>query len=233
MITSNFWRLSTGLILGIAFASSNGSVAAAPSTHRENNDYLVPVNGVVSAAYERLLNRKLYQTAANYLRVVVLTSTGTVGERAFSLHSTGTSPERVSLTYTQADENIWSAAFALDTNLTKEPRVNVRRMDVPFPKHLAVLLADRIGQMVHRRKTARSTDRVVIDGTDIVFVINDHKGETSQARLASESEGRNSRALRNIKDLLRNYCESKASDRSPLAKRIEGEVKALGGEQKL
>jgi hypothetical protein len=100
-------------------------------------------------------------------------------------------------------------------------------MDVPFPQTLAIHLTKRIGKMVHKSREAGPTDRIVIDGTHIMFVVGGRNGTPLQARLASESEGRNSRALRKIKDLLREYCEAKAPDYSALANQIEAEVTLL------
>jgi hypothetical protein len=215
------------LLLSICIVSSCLLLAATHSLSRQNIDYLVPVNETVDAAYEKLLNHKLYQTPANYVRIVVLPSAALIGERAFSLHSKTENPELITLTYTQADKNIWSAAFAMDVNLAREPRVKIRRRDVGFPKTLAVLLTERIGEMVRKSREPGATDRIVIDGTSIIFLVAGQKGATVRAKLAPESEGRNSRALRGIKDLLREYCEASVADRSALARKIEVTVRQL------
>ena len=116
---------------------SDSAVAESTPAGRNNIDHLVPVGQMVDAAYQRLLARKLYLTPANYARIVVLPSGSSSGETALSLYSKRGNDDEVILTSTEGERDLWSAASELDPMLRKDPRIEIQRLDVPFPKPLA------------------------------------------------------------------------------------------------
>lgn len=212
-----------------AFAGTVAAVgfAADPQFDSENVDHLVPIGGTIDAAYDKLLSRELYRTPANYVRVVVLPSAGSVGETAFSLHSDRSNPEEATLTCTRAQQNLWSAAFHLDETLAREPTVKVQRSDIPFPKALATSLSEIVGKLIRKSRQPTDTDRLIIHGTDILFSTVDEHGRIIWARLAPESAGQTSSALRNLAGLLDNFCQSDPADRASLAERMQTEATRL------
>jgi hypothetical protein len=198
---------------------------------RENVDHLVPVDGVIDPAYQRLLSRELYLTPANCMRIVLLPSAASIGETALSFNSTprGTMEQMV-LTCTTAQRNLWSAASEIDSTLRGNPAVRVRRLDVRFPNELSKSISQALKQMIAQSRQPRGSDQIVIDGTDVLFTIENKSGPAMQARLAPESEGKKSKLLRTLVDLLREYCRSNRVEQEALTTRIEAAAQRLTSE---
>jgi hypothetical protein len=197
-----------------------------------NIDHLVPVDALVESGYRNLLERKLYQTDANYVRVVVLPSSASVGELALSLYAKDGRQQEVFLTSTQAERNLWYAASDLDVGLAIEPPVTIRRVDVPFPRGLAAMVSGTIREMVRQSHQPSSSDRIKIHGTDILFFVPDPTGIRIEARLAPESHGRLTAAIRRLVDLLEAYCTGPPAERPVLRKRLLNETKKLQGSKR-
>lgn len=213
------------LCLFSGFVSSSSALAR--DTGSDNIDHLVPIDGIVEPAYLKLLSRKLYLTPTNFVRVTVLPSAASTGETALSFYSKPGSGEDVVLTCTRAERNLWAAASNIDPTLGREPAVSVQRLAVPFSRTLARSMSEVIKQMIYQSRDATGTDRIIIDGTDILFSVEDHGGRILRARLAPESEGKKSAILHRITELLRDYCESIPVDRSALTRSIKTEVEDL------
>lgn len=217
-------RLSR-FVFGASILLALCSMHAKPS--RSNVDHLVPVGQMVYVPYQLLLARNLYLTPANYVRVVFVPSSGAGPETAISLYSNLENTEEAILTWTQGDREVWAAASDLDPTLSRDPKVKINRVDLPFPKMLAISLSKAIQAMIEHSREATSSDRVTLHGTHILFMIDDFKGRTIQARLSPESRGRRTSALRKVTQVLMAYCKSKPEERPKLRKKIQGEVRRL------
>src|SRR5437763_10706889 len=71
-----------------------------------DDDHLIPINGRIELAYEKLLNRRLFVTSANYARIVTLASPASVGEAAIAIYSKGHNADEVFITSTRAERNL-------------------------------------------------------------------------------------------------------------------------------
>jgi hypothetical protein len=182
---------------------------------------------MVCAPYQLLLARNLYLTPANYIRIVVIPSSGSGRETAISLYSKPDNAEEAVLTWTQGDREIWTAASDLDPKLSRDPQIKINRADVAFPEALAISVSKAVRAMIEHSKEATSSDRVAVHGTHILFMIDDSEGRTLQARLAPESRGKKTSALRNLTQVLIAYCMATPEDRRKQVKRIEREVRKL------
>jgi hypothetical protein len=114
--------------------------------------------------------------------------------------------------------------------LSQDPMVKINRVDIPFPRTLAASVSKVIKTMIEHAKEETSTDRVILHGTHILFMIDDPEGRTLQARLAPESRGRNASALRNFIKSLDAYCKAAPEDRLTLRRKIEAEVRKLSSQ---
>lgn len=195
--------------------------------YRDNIDHLVPVGQMVNAAYQRLLARQLYLTPANYARIVVIPSGSSSGETAVSLYSSRAGKDEVFLTKTSGDSDLWSAASEIDPLLGKDPKVKIRRSDAPFPKPLAASISKALRPLIRKSRNPVSTDRVIMDGTHILYIVEEGRGRILKARLTPESEGRITGALRKLTYLLQKYSDVASVDREELEKQMEAELKHL------
>jgi hypothetical protein len=192
-----------------------------------NIDHLVPVGQMVDATYQSLLARKLYLTPADYARIVVIPSGSSSGETALSLYSKQENDDKVILTSTKGDRDLWSAASDLDPMLRKDPRIKVRRLDVPFPKPLAILISKALKRLIEESREPESTDRMVLHGTHILYIVDPPGDRLLKARLTPESKGKTTGALRKLTDLLREYCHATVEKRKALEKKMKTEVQRL------
>jgi hypothetical protein len=192
-------------------------------------DHLVPSNGIIKPTYENLLRQKLYLTPADYVRIAVLPSTGSLGETVFSLRSAGENVDQATLTYTHAQRNLWAEASDTNGALTIEPRVKIRRIDVPFPKSLAVAIASTIGKLIEERRDWTGTGRILVDGTDFLFSI-ERAGRQQRAVLMAGSTGMRAKTLIRVLEALDRYCKTNIQSRRRLLPELEIEVKRLAGE---
>lgn len=193
-------------------------------------DHLVPNNGIIEPSYEKLLHRKLYLTSADYIRITVLPSTGSLGETAYSLHSARSGANQATLTYTHAQYNLWAEASDSNGTLTKEPRAKVRRMDVPFPKSLAIAISQAISQLIEERRDWTGTGPILVDATDFLFA-NESGGRQQQAVLMAGSTGRIPKTLIRLLEALDRYCKADDRNRSGLLPEIEVETKRLASKR--
>jgi hypothetical protein len=211
------WPLCVGWI----FAASS----AYSSPESDKVDHLVPTAGIITPAYAQLLHRKLYLTPANYVRMAILPSTGSMGERVFSLHSGRTDTNQVVVTYTWAESNLWAESSDANLALTIEPRAKIRRLDTPLPKSLAVSISEIVGRMIRGSRKPAATGPIIVDGTDFLFSTEAPDGQRREAILLAGSTGKNVTRLIRLLELLDRYCKAKAGDRDPLLKTVEAEIK--------
>jgi hypothetical protein len=215
------------LFWSVCAALTGVASSAHPADKSEKSDHLVPIKGIIEPAYQKLLRRKLYLTPANYVRIAILPSTGSIGETVFSFHSDKADTYKVLVTYTRAQSNLWAEASDANLALTIEPRAKIRRLDVPFPKSLAVSISEAIGRMIRESRQPSGTGPIIVDGTDFLFSIEAANGQQRQAILMAGSTGKNVATLIRLLEVLDRYCNAKESNRGLLLKEIETEVKRL------
>ena len=105
----------------LAFILTLG-LAGLPLLANDSLDHLVPSDGIIKPTYEKLLRRKLYLTPADYIRIAVLPSTGSLGETVYSFRPSSKSINQATLTYTHAENNLWAEASDSNGALTIEPK---------------------------------------------------------------------------------------------------------------
>jgi hypothetical protein len=191
------------------------------------DDHLIPMNGRIDAPYEKLLNRKLFITPANYTRIVVLSSPASIGELAVSIYSKGNNADEVGITITRAERNLWAAEFGGDPSFPKVPAVNVARCDALLPKMTATVVSGAIKRMVDGSRPLSRSGRIILDATDIVFSVEDREGKRAEAVLTPDSHGKKSTALRQLVQLLQSYCQAKPAAKPSLSKKIDLEARNL------
>lgn len=222
----NHYRYNKLFQLASIFALTIGAVQL---TANDRLDHLVPSNGIIKPDYENLLRRKLYLTPADYIRIAVLPSTGSLGETVYSLHSAGKNVDQVTLTYTHAQSNLWAEASDRNGALTREPRAKVGRADVPCPKSLAISMSNTIGKMIEERRAWTGTGPIIVDGTDFLFS-RERAGRQQQAVLMAGSTGKRTTTLIRLLEALDRYCKENSLSRSRLLPDLETEVKRLASE---
>jgi hypothetical protein len=225
MHSFKLWLKVVALCLWSSIADS--SLAGTIPRSRVNIDHLVPVGQMVGAAYQRLLARQLYLTPANYARIVVIPSGSSSGETAVSLYSNGARQDKVFLTKTSGESDLWSAASEIDPLLGKDPQIKIRRLDAPFPKSLAVSISTALRRLIRKSHNPVSTDRLTVDGTHILYIVEESGGRILKARLTPESEGRITGALRKLTYFLGKYGDVAPVYRKGLEKQMEAELKHL------
>ena len=184
----------------------------------------MPNDGVLVRNYVMLLQKKLYMTRANFGRIAILPSTATNGETVLSLHSDGRQPDQAMITCTKAASNLWSEAHALNVDLKLEPRVRVRRIDVPITKTLAIAIADEMSALLEKTRRSGMTNQIVVDGTDFLVSLDSATGQHREGVLRPDSTGANSTALRRLAFMLDQYCTTDDRARSGVASKIEREL---------
>lgn len=207
-------------------ALTTDTASAKPKEAQPNADHLVPIGESILPGYAKLLDRKLYVSSTDRIRIVVLPSVASIGETAVSFDLDRKDSNKAVLICTHAEANLWAEAFHLDVNLRHEPNVRVHRTDVSFPKSLALGLSEILQDMIRQSHEPQSTDRIILHGTHILFFARG-SGQAQWARLAPESAGKNSDALRTIAELLVKYCKNPPADRASLAAQIQGQVAKL------
>ena len=127
---------------------------------KEQTDHLVPVVSHIEPAYMQLLSRRLFLSAANYGRILVMPSTNE-GEYAISIYSQPTRKGRneTAVTCTRAEKNLWYSMFQSQQTKASTPTVPVRRTDTPIPKSTALALSKAIKQMIVRSRSSQSWPR--------------------------------------------------------------------------
>jgi hypothetical protein len=182
---------------------------------------------MVDAAYQKLLARKLYLTPANYARIVVVPSGTSSGEVAMSLYSNDGEEGAVRLTTTRGERDLWTAASELDPLLRKEPRIEILRRDVRFPKELAIAIRATLKHLIKQSREPTGSNRMVVDGTHILYMVDEGANQRLQARLAPESVGPTTNALRDLTNALQQYDTATLPSRVLLEARIQSELKRL------
>jgi hypothetical protein len=198
-------------------------------TANDKLDHLVPSDRIITRDYEKLLRRKLYLTSAELIRIVILPSTGSLGETAYSLRSSDGTSDQAIVTYTHAQHNLWAEASDSDGRLTNESRAKIARLDVPCPKPLAVAISHSIGKLIAKRREWTGSGPIIVDGTDFLFSVE--KGDRQQqAVLMAGSTGMRVKTLIRLLEVLDRYCKTDSPNRNRILPQLEAEVKRLSME---
>jgi hypothetical protein len=215
------------------YLSLLGFAALGVSTHpvgaTDKLDLLVPINGIIKPAFLGLLRRNLYLTPAEYTRIVILPSTGSLGETVYSLRSDKENGNGAILTRTHAQTNLWAEASDANGRLTIEPQAKILRSDISVPKSLAISISSTIGKMIEARRDWTGTGPIIVDGTDFLFTI-ERAGRQHQAVLMAGSTGKRAKTLIRLLEALDRYCKANSRDRSRFLSAVEIEAKLLANE---
>lgn len=214
--------VSSYLLIGICNAG-----LANDQQPQADDDHLIPIDGRIELPYEKLLDRRLFVTPANYGRIVILASPASVGELAIAIYSKRSIADEVWITATRAERNLWAAEFGEDPSFPKIPAVQVSRCDALFPKSTSAAVSSAIKRMVKESRPLSKNGRIIVDATDIVFAVQDREEKGMRALLTPEAQGKNTAALRRLVRLLESYCGAKPSTQQSLSKKIETEAKSL------
>lgn len=216
-----------GKLLNLLSLSTLLVLTGHSNLNAETSDCLAPISGLIKPEYARLLRNKLYLTDANYLRIAILPSAGLLGEKVFSFRSGGADANRIVLTCTSADKNLWLEASDLKGGLTRTPQVNIQRLDLPFPKSLAIALKSVVEVMIQNSDQPRGEGLVTVDGTDILFAVENFGGRPGQAILVPSAAGPRVSSLRRLTDALARYCVRDEISRRRDLRQIELETTKL------
>ena len=190
-----------------------------------DDDHMIPVNGRIEVAYEKLLNRRLFVTRANYARIVTLASPASVGELAIAIYSKRNNENEAWITITRAERNLWAAEFGEDPSFPKVPAVKVTRRDASFPTSTATAVSTAIGRMLDQSRPLSKNGRIIVDATDIEFSLEKQQGRRVRALLTPDAQGPQTSALRRLTRLIEEYCEAPPAMQPNIAKQIETEAK--------
>lgn len=206
---------------------SRDALAVSPQPQADD-DHLIAANGRIDRAYEKLLNRRLFVTPANYARIVTLASPASLGEFAIAIYSKkGNDPDDVWITSTRAERNLWAAEFGGDPNFPKKPTIKIARRDFSFPKSTAVTVSNAIKRMLDASRPLSQSGRIVVGATKIEFSVENQEGKPVRALLTPDTQGKKTAALRRLTQLLEEYCEGPPAGQSALEKKIGAEARRL------
>jgi hypothetical protein len=217
--------MSKSIVLFIVVISAALPLRATGSvSDRNRNDYLVPSDAFIEPAYRKLLDRKLFGTRANYARITVFPSTVSRGEFTFAIHSISQS---AALTRTAAASDLWHAASDANGVIAPDVEVKVTRVEKPFPHGTALLVSTAIERMLAKIKPTLNTGRIIVDGTLVVVSVEGGAEPSVEGALRPDANGRRSRALRRLADLLDAYCDAKKSGRPQLIRKIDATARQM------
>ncbi len=209
-----------------AFATS--SVLAGEHEKSGLYDHLVPIDGLLEPAYQTLLSQKLFVTPANFTRIAILPSAASKGEVAVAIYSDPSkAEENAFITCTRAEKNLWYAASDENGVLSRDIPFQIARFDAPFPKAVATAVSKGVRRMLSQSQPEPQTNKVLVDGTDIEFSIDDPASGPVRGLLTPYARGNNGTALRRLTEMLEAYCEATPVNRKRLVKKIEAKAKQL------
>jgi Ribonuclease G/E len=105
--------------------------------------------------------------------------------------------------------------------------MRIDRFDAKFPKHVANAVSEAIGRMLVETRPRKKGGSIILDGTEIEFSVEKRSGRSIRGLLTPYAKGKNGTGLRQLTELLRLYCESKATFRSEVARKIEVQARLL------
>jgi hypothetical protein len=225
-IRSITW-LAHSLCFFIALALCSGASGKVSRLEYTTNDHLEPPDERFEPMYRKLLSRRLFVTPANYARVVNLPSASSIGESTVAIYSKPDRPDEVFITCTSAASNLYAAALSDDPNILTDPPVRINRCDAKFPKQMASVISEAIGRLLVETRARKKGDAIILHGTEIEFSIENRSGRSIRGLLTPYAKGKNGTILRRLAELLRLYCESKATFRSDLARKIDVQARLL------
>lgn len=218
------------LILSLIVAATVSSICA----HRleaQTTDHLVFAStDSLVLRYQRLVAENLYKAPSDLGRAVVCPPFE--GEFALSIYPTDGNADLAVVALVRAQKNIWYAASRLDHDLRVNPTVPVKRLNATMKRRVAFAAAEAISHAIARTRPPAPTERVIVDGTRILFFAPAHaETKTKSAELDPMAEGKLSKALRRLVSLLEKYCSSSSIERQELSKEIEAQARLIRGMQ--
>lgn len=178
--------------------------------------------------YGSFLEKKLFLTPADYGRILVLPSAGSIGEYSLSIYPSSRAGV-VGITYVKASRNIWTYLSAKSSKATPPPVHEVwevaplrfNRIDATLSESAGGALRGALAAMIRgTRGQYPGTTRVIVDGYDIQFSVVE-SGKTITGVITAGLSGKNVSELHKLVDLLANYCQAPANRRDPLMNEIK------------
>jgi hypothetical protein len=190
------------------------------------SDRLVPVGDIIQADYYALLQRKLFVSPADFARIVDLPpGDNEVVVAIYTVRSDG--HENVRITHTRCDKVLWDVGSDRQGHFVKDPSVSLKRIDAPFPKHLAVAVSQAVKRALQERRPRpppRDTDTIIVDGSLVEFSVCSSPRQTTRGLLTPDARGMKARRLHNLRDLLQRYCQRPLTERTAIALQIASEA---------
>jgi hypothetical protein len=220
---------SSVILIGTAFSAPQNQSDGCPC-EMPNPDHLVPVSFDSDLQYKALLIEKLYVSQAEYGRAVIIPSAGSEGETCVAVYSSGTEngEPKAHVVYTRANRNIWYLQSESNPKRTSNPVVKVKQTDAAVSESTALAISRAWKQMLCRTRPAirSGSERAILDATTVQFSLVNRDGEALYGQLPQPpTEG--TTALYKLTELLIAYCDSDASKRPDLAKKIEDDANTL------
>ena len=175
-------------------------------------------------SYDRVLERKLAVTRADYGRAFILHSPASAGEESVAVWS---DDGACRVTRTKASRNIYYAVTAPNDPEYHGP-VSVSRSDAVIPASTAGAIRRAWTAMLHQtaRTPGYDADRIPIHPTEYQFSVS--IGARTLVGTTQDAIARGKTAeLISIVQLLVKYCQSSAAARVQIATRIEAKAKRL------
>lgn len=197
-------------------------VSAERRTGNSNDfDHLIPVNGIVDPAYERLLGKKLFGNSKDMLRIIAMTPSAS-GESGMAIREGVDGSENMLLTWAQAETNLWSAAVDTHRKIVRNPAIDITRLQVSLPTGVATAIIEKMKRALQRTGPPAKTERVILDGTlyEISVSPPQMRGPT-RALLNDIAHGPAITELRRLIQLLEAYCVAKPPQRPETLRKLQ------------
>lgn len=217
------------LVLSPIVAAAMASAATAHQPAEKTTDHLVFAStNSLDLRYERLVTQKLCKKASDLGRAIV--QPPFEGEFALSIYLNGGNADLAVVELVQAEKNIWYAASRLDHDLRVNPNVPVKRLNATMKRRVAFAVAEAIGHAIARTRAPVRSERVVVDGTRILFFAPANaKTKVRSVELDPAADGELSQALRRLVSLLEKYCDSPDTARQRISMKIEEQALLISG----
>jgi hypothetical protein len=201
--------------------------AEQPSGNSNDFDHLIPVEGILEPAYERLLGKRLFRGSRDMIRIIAMPSSAS-GESGIAIQDRNDRSEDVFVTWTKAKKNLWSAAVDNNNKIVRDPAIRTTRLEASLPRSAAIAIIEAMKRALQRTRPPTKTERVILDGTLFeISVSAPEKGGTTRGLLNDNAYGKNITALRRMIQLLEAYCHAKPAQRSELVRELETVAKGI------
>ena len=197
-------------------------VSAERRPGRSNDfDHLIPVDGIIDPAYERLLVKRLFAGSNDLLRIIAITPSAR-GEAGIAIQDRMDGSGNMFVTWAQAKKNMWSAAVDTNRNIVRNPAIGISRLEAPLPRAAALAVVESMKRALQRTGPPTKTENVILDGTFFeISVSAQEKGAPRRGLLNDNAYGKDVTALRRLVLLLETYCRARPEQRTELLKKLQ------------